>query len=142
MLKVFFTACILFAAHMLFAAPPQTSANQDRFDKLIEKKSFNESELSELHAVMALEKESGSKTDCTFCPDAFTWFLATHNFFDEVSWLLDHNADYGIKDQDGRTLLHVVCQGEIRNLQNSSSNAAPRSICRTWKDAPPSITPP
>ena len=111
MLKVFFTACILFAAHMLFAAPPQISANQDRFDKLIEKKSFDESELSELHAVMALEKESGSKTDCTFCPDAFTWFLATHNFFDEVSWLLDHNADYGIKDQDGRTLLHVVCQG-------------------------------
>jgi serine/threonine-protein phosphatase 6 regulatory ankyrin repeat subunit A/serine/threonine-protein phosphatase 6 regulatory ankyrin repeat subunit B len=62
---------------------------------------------------MAAEKESEEKekVDCTFCPDAFTWYLAEQDLFDETTWLFDHKADYGIKDKDsGMTLLHAVCR--------------------------------
>ena len=109
MFKVFYSVCILFAASVLFAAQPQVTGFQARFDKLSEQKSFGEAEIAELHAIMAAEKESDEKTDCTFCPDAFTWYLVTHDYFEEASWLFDHNADYGIKNKDGMTLLHAVC---------------------------------
>ncbi len=110
MFKTFFSVCILFAAHMLFAAKAQIPTPQDRFDKLIEHKSFGEPEMLELRAIMGAEKESEGKTDCTFCPDAFTWYLVTNSFFDEAVWLFDHNADFGIKIQGGTTLLHAVCR--------------------------------
>ena len=109
MLKAFFSACILFTASLLLAASPQPTL-QDRFDKLAKHKTFGEPEMAELRAVMAAEKESGGKVDCTFCPDSFTWYLATNGFFDEAVWLFDHNADYGIKQQDGMTLLHAICR--------------------------------
>ena len=111
MFKAFFSVCILFAAHLLFAAHAQSSAKlQDRFDKLAEQKTFGEPEMLELRAIMAAEKESEEKTDCTFCPDEFTWFLVTNSFFDEAVWLFDHNADFGIKNKGGTTLLHAVCR--------------------------------
>jgi len=109
MFKAFFTACILFTASFLFAVQPQKTA-QERFDELATHKSFGEPERQELRDLMALEKESGDKIDCTFCPDRLTWYLATNDFFDETTWLLDHNADYGIKDKDGMSLLHVACR--------------------------------
>lgn len=109
MFKAFLSVCIIFTASVLFGAQPQISPVQTRFDKLIEHTSFGEPELTELRAIMAAEKESGEKTDCTFCPDVFTWYLATNDFFEEASWLFDRNADYGIKKQDGMTLLHAVC---------------------------------
>ena len=107
--KAFFSACILFAASVLFAASPQPTL-QDRFDKLAKHADFGEAEMLELRGLMAAEKESEEKIDCTFCPDAFIWYLATNGFFDEAIWLFDHNADYGIKYSDGMTLLHVVCR--------------------------------
>jgi len=109
MLKAFFSVCILFTASFLLAVSPQPTL-QDRFDDLAKHKSFGEKEMLELRAVMAAEKESDEKVDCTFCPDAFTWYLATNKFFDEAVWLFDHNADYGIKQKDGMTLLHAVCR--------------------------------
>ena len=109
MLKAFFSVCILFTASFLFAAEPEPTP-QDRFDSLAKHKTFGEPEMQELRAVMAAEKESGGKVDCTFCPDAFTWYLATKGFFDEAVWLFDRNADFGIKHQDGMTLLHVACR--------------------------------
>ena len=109
MLKAFFSVCILFTASILFAGAPQPSL-QDKFDSLAKHQTFGEPEMMELRAVMAAEKESGEKVDCTFCPDAFTWYLATNGFFDEAIWLFDHNADYGIKHSDGMTLLHAVCR--------------------------------
>ena len=109
MLKVFFSVCILFTASFLSAVSPQTTP-QDRFDKLAKHASFGEEEMLELRGIMAAEKESEDKIDCTFCPDAFTWYLATNGFFDEAIWLLDRNADYGIKHPGGMTLLHAVCR--------------------------------
>lgn len=109
MLKPFLSVCILFTASLLFAALPQPTP-QERFDKLVKHESFGEPEMAELRAVMTAEKESGGKVDCTFCPDAFTWYLATNGFFDETVWLFDRNTDYGIKQQDGLTLLHVLCR--------------------------------
>ena len=109
MLKAFFSACILFTASVLFAASPQPTP-QDQFDKLAKNKTFGEAEMQELRGIMAAEKESGDKIDCTFCPDTFTWHLATNGFFDEAIWLFDRNADYGIKHPDGMTLLHAVCR--------------------------------
>ncbi|MBR2963975.1 MAG: ankyrin repeat domain-containing protein [Lentisphaeria bacterium] len=109
MLKAFFSACILFTASVLFAASPQPTP-QDKFDKLAKNKTFGEAEMQELRSIMAAEKESGDKIDCTFCPDTFTWYLATNGFFDEAIWLFDRNADYGIKHPDGMTLLHAVCR--------------------------------
>lgn len=114
MLKTFLSVCILFTVSFLFADSPRPTL-QDRFDDLAKHKSFGEQEITELRAVMAAEKESDKKVDCTLCPDVFTWYLATNNFFDEVVWLFDHNADYGIKQQDGMTLLHAVCRdGQLK----------------------------
>ena len=115
MIKTFLSVCILFTAAILFAASPQP-ALQERFDKLAKHKTFGEPEKTELQAVMKEEKESGGKVDCTFCPDAFTWYLATNGFSDEVVWLFDHNADYGIKQQDGMTLLHALCRNGNQKL--------------------------
>ena len=115
MLKPFLSVCILFTALLLFAASPQPIP-QERFDKLIKHESFGEPEMAELRAVMTAEKESGGKVDCTFCPDAFTWYLATNGFFDETVWLFDRNTDYGIKQQDGITLLHVLCRDGNQKL--------------------------
>lgn len=109
MLKTFFSICILFMASILLADTPQPTP-QNKFDNLAKHNTFGEQELAELRAVMAAEKESDGKVDCTFCPDAFTWYLATNGFFEEAVWLFDHNADYGIKQQDGMTLLHAVCR--------------------------------
>ena len=109
MFKAFFTACILFTASVLFAvAPPPTP--QERFDELLETHTFDEPELLTLRAIMAEEKESGKKVDCTFCPDALTWYLVLNGFLDEANWLLDHNADYGIKDKGGMTLLQAAAR--------------------------------
>ncbi len=105
MLKAFFSVCMLFTASFLFAVSPQ-----EQFDNLIKRKSFGEAEMLELRAIMEMEKESGEKIDCTFCPDAFTWYLATNRYFVESNWLFDRNADYGIKDQSGMTLLHAACR--------------------------------
>ena len=115
MLKPFLSVCILFTALLLFAASPQPTP-QERFDKLVKHESFGEPEMAELRAVMTAEKESGGKVDCTFCPDAFTWYLATNGFFDETVWLFDRNTDYGIKQQDGITLLHVLCRDGNQKL--------------------------
>ena len=109
MLKAFFSACILFTASILFAASPRPTL-QDRFDKLAKQASFGEAEMQELRGIMAAEKESEEKIDCTFCSDAFTWYLAANGFFDEAIWLFDRNADYGIKQKDGMTLLHAACR--------------------------------
>ena len=115
MLKTIFSACILFTASFLFAAKPQLTP-QDKFDNIAKHKTFGEQELAELRAVMKAEKESDEKVDCTFCPDAFTWYLATNGSFDEVVWLFDRNADYGIKQPDGMTLLHAVCRDGKQKL--------------------------
>jgi len=124
MLKTFFSVCILFTASFLYAVSPQQTP-QDRFDRLAKHESFGEAEMLELRAVMAMEKESGEKTDCTFCPDALTWYLATNGFFDEANWLFDHNADYGIKHQDGMTLLHAVCRnGQLEFAEQLISRGA------------------
>ena len=105
MTRLFFAFCILFTTSFLLAASPQ-----EHFDKLAGLNSFGEPELSELHTIMAEEKESGEKIDCTFCPDAFTWYLASGDLLEEATWLFDRKADYGIKDKDGMTMLHLVCR--------------------------------
>ncbi len=109
MFKVFFSVCILFSASFLFAVTPKPTL-QDKFDELTRHKTFGEAEMLELRAVMAEEKESGVKTDCTFCPDAFTWYLAENGFFEEATWLFEHSADSGIKNKDGMTLLQAACR--------------------------------
>ena len=111
MIRAFFAFSVLAALTVLFAAPLQADSLQSRFDKLAEHHSFGKEETTELRAIMAAEKESGEKVDCTFCPDALTWYLAEQDLFDETTWLFDHNADYGIKSKDdGMTLLHAVCR--------------------------------
>ena len=115
MFKAFFTACILFTASFLFAVTPQPTL-QDRFDELARHEQFGETEMLELRAIMAEEKESGEKIDCTFCPDTFIWHLATNAFFDEATWLFDHNADYGIKDGNGMTLLQAACRSGYKDF--------------------------
>lgn len=115
MFKAFFTACILFTASILFAVSPLQTP-QARFDELIENRTFDEPELLELRAIMAEEKKTGEKIDCTFCPDAFTWYLVLNGFLDEANWLLDHNADYGIKDKNGMTLLQAACRNGYKDF--------------------------
>ena len=112
MSRVFFSFSILVAFTVFFATPIQAGSLQSRFDKLAEQHSFGEAETTELRAIMAAEKESGEKVDCTFCPDALTWYLAEQDLFDETIWLFDRNADYGIKNvkDSGMTLLHAVCR--------------------------------
>ncbi len=108
--KAFLSFCF-FVLSIVFATSTYAAALQSRFDKLIERHSFGNSDVAELRSIMAEEKESGEKVDCTFCSDDFTWYLVENRFFDEAIWLFDHNADYGIKSkQDGMTLLHAVCR--------------------------------
>jgi ankyrin repeat protein len=110
MTRAFLSFSIFAALSILFATPIQADSLQERFDNLAKLHSFGETEVSELQAIIAEEKESGEKVDCTFCPDAFTWYLAEQDLFDETTWLFDHNADYGIRrNDDGMTLLHAVC---------------------------------
>ena len=111
MTKKFLTFCTIAALSVLFVIPIRAASLQARFDKLAECKSFGKAEILELRAIMTGEKESGEKIDCTFCPDAFTWYLAEQDLFEEAIWLFDHNADYGIKSKhEGMTLLHAVCR--------------------------------
>ena len=120
MLKSAFRAFLFIAvAALATAAKPVTLTPQERFDKLAEQKSFGEPELAELRAIIALVKEEnadeadkdGGKLDCTFCPDALTWYLSTNDHFDEFRFLVDHKADFGIKDANGMTLLQEACKG-------------------------------
>ena len=109
--KAFLSFCTIAVLTILFAVPGRAASPQTRFDDLAGRKSFDEAEILELRAIMDAEKESGEKIDCTFCPDAFTWYLVEQDHFDEAVWLFDRNADYGIKsNQDGMTLLHAVCR--------------------------------
>jgi len=110
MFKAFLSFCILFSAAILLAVQPVPLTLQEKFDKIAEQETFGEKDVTALRAVMAAEKESGEKVNCTFCPDTLTWYLATNGFIPEATWLLDHNADFGIKDKDGMTLLHAVCR--------------------------------
>ena len=110
MFKAILSFCILFSASLLLAVQPVPDNLQDKFDKIADQETFGDAEVSALRAIMKEEKESGEKVDCTFCPDALTWHLATNGFFSEVTWLLDHKADFGIRDNDGMTLLHLVCR--------------------------------
>jgi len=121
MLKSAFHAFLLIAvAALATAAKPVPLTPQERFDKLAGLTSFGQPELVELRAIIELTKEQekdadgnkdGGKLDCTFCPDALTWYLSSNDFFDEFRFLVDHNADFGIKDADGMTLLQDVCKG-------------------------------
>lgn len=111
MFKVFLSFCILFSASFVFAAKPKVQSIQERFDKLAAQKTFGEEEINELRAIMKAENETGEKLDCSFCPDAFTWHLAEKALFPETEFLFSHNADYGIKNQDGMTMLHLACRG-------------------------------
>ncbi len=109
--RAFLTFCILAAQSVLLAMPLAAASLQDRFDIIAKRDSFGEAEVDALRAIIAEEKESGEKVDCTFCPDAFTWYLAEKDLFQEAVWLFEHNADYGIKSKnDGMTLLHAVCR--------------------------------
>lgn len=111
MTKAFLSFCTIAVLTILFAVPVRAASPQTRFDDLAGRKTFREAEILELRAIMDAEKESGEKIDCTFCPDAFTWYLVEQDHFDEAVWLFDRNADYGIKsNQDGMTLLHAVCR--------------------------------
>lgn len=111
MTRVFLSFSLFAVLFVLSAAPIQADSLQSQFDGLAERNSFGETEVSELRAIMSAEKESGEKVDCSFCPDAFTWYLAEQDLFDETTWLFDHNADFGIKSkEDGMTLLHAVCR--------------------------------
>lgn len=120
MLKSAFHAFLLIAvAALTTAAKPVVLTPQERFDKLAEHTTFGEAELAELRAIMELVKErksdeankDGDGLDCTFCPDALTWYLSTNDLFDEFIFLVDHKADFGIKDENGMTLLQEACKG-------------------------------
>ena len=120
MLKSAFHAFLLIAvAALATAAKPVVLTPQERFDKLAERTSFGEPELAELRAIMELVKEKksdeadkdGDGLDCTFCPDALTWYLSTNDLFDEFKFLVEHKADFGIKDANGMTLLQEACKG-------------------------------
>ena len=110
MFKTFFSFLILSTAFLLFAAPAASQpAPQERFDKLAARKTFGEADILELRSIMESERQD-EKVDCTYCPDGLTWFLVENKSFDEVAWLFDHKADFGVKDKDGMTLLHSVCR--------------------------------
>ena len=110
MFKAILSFCILFSVSLLFAVEPGPATLQDKFDQIAAQESFGDEEAAALRSLMAAEKESGEKVDCTFCPDALTWYLVSNGFTPEATWLLDHNADFGIKDKDGMTLLHLACR--------------------------------
>ena len=120
MLKSAFRTFLLIAvAALATAAKPVTLTPQERFDKLAEHTSFGEPEFAELRDIIKSVKEQkpdeenkdGGKLDCTLCPDALTWYLSTNDHFDEFRFLVDHNADFGIKDENGMTLLQEACKG-------------------------------
>ena len=110
-----FLAVVSFAS----AAQPAPLTPQERFDKLAARTTFGEPELAELRAIMELVKEektdaadqNGGGLDCTFCPDALTWYLSTNDLFDEFKFLVEHKADFGIKDDNGMTLFQEACKG-------------------------------
>ena len=110
MFKAILSFCILFSASILLAVQPAPDSIQDKFDKICEQETFGNADVSALRAIMEAEKESGEKVNCTFCPDALTWYLASNGFISEATWLLDRNADFGIKNKDGMTLLQLVCR--------------------------------
>ena len=112
MFKTFLSFCILFAASVLLGQ----DSLQARFDKIAACKSFGEKEVAEFRAIMEAEKSSTKKIDCSFCPDTFTWYLAEHGLFAEADWLFARNADFGIRDKDGMTLLHLVCRNGYDEL--------------------------
>ena len=114
MFKVFLSFCILFSAAFLFAAQRKVMSLQERFDNLAAQRTFGEDEFAEFRDIMTAEKESGEKIDCTLCPDALTWQLVENGLFSEAFFLFDHNADFGIKNKNGMTLLHLVCRGGHR----------------------------
>jgi len=120
MLKSLFRTFLLIAvAALATAAKPVVLTPQERFDKLAELTSFGEPEVAELREIIKLVKEQksdeenkdGGELDCTLCPDALIWYLSTHDLFDEFRFLVDHNADFGIKDENGMTLLQEACKG-------------------------------
>ena len=151
MLKAVLSFCILFLASILLAAQPASSSLQQRFDKLAGQKTFGEAEVAELRAIMEeaplaktkdaetaeddetteddetveepeTPEDPAKKVDCTFCPDAFTWYLVSNGFFEEANWLFSHKADFGIKDQNGMTLLHMACRGGHLDFAKSLIN--------------------
>ena len=128
MFKAVLSFCILFFVSVLFAAQSAPTPLQERFDKLAGQKTFGEEEVTELRAIMdeaplrkaedgetadipETEEDTGKKVDCTFCPDAFTWYLVSNGFFEEANWIFSHHGDFGIRDQDGMTLLQLACRG-------------------------------
>jgi len=110
MFKTFLSFCILFAASVLLAASSEQDTIQSRFDRLAARKSFGETEVAELRAIMEAVKDSEEKLDCTFCPDALTWHLAANGLFSEADFLITRNADFGIRDKNGMTILHLACR--------------------------------
>ena len=120
MLKSAFHVFLFLAvASFAYAAKPAPPTPQERFDKLAARTTFGEPECAELRAIMEQLKEEktdeadkdGGKLDCTFCPDAFTWYLSTNDRFEEFRFLVEHNADFGIKDDNGMTLFQEACKG-------------------------------
>jgi len=112
MLKSAFHICLLVAlSAFASAADKEVPTPQERFDLLADRNSFGEPELAELRSIMKSVKEDGSQLDCTLCPDALTWYLSTGDMFDEFRFLIDHKADYGIKDANGMTLFQEACKG-------------------------------
>ena len=112
MFKTFLSFCILFTAAVLLGQ----NTLQARFDKLAARKAFGKAEVAELRAIMEAGKDSTEKVDCTFCPDAFSWYLASNGLSEEADWLFSRNADFGIRDKDGMTILQLVCRNGYDEL--------------------------
>ena len=111
MFRAFLSFCTFAVFFTLFATSTRAASLQERFDKFIGRTSYDEADVAELRDIMKAQDESGEKVDCSYCPDAFTWFLAEKKHFTEMNWLFSHNADHGIKNKDGMTLLHLACRG-------------------------------
>ena len=111
MFKTLLSFCVLFAASvLLFAASPEQDTLQARFDRLADRKTFGEEEAAELCAIREAWVKNPVEIDCSFCPDELTWYLVEHGFITEANWLFAHNADFGIRNKDGMTLLHLACR--------------------------------
>ena len=110
MFKTLFSFCILIAASVLLAASPAREPLQERFDKLAGRKTFGEAEAAELRAIHEEWEKNPVGIDCSFCPDALTWYLVEHGFLAEANWLFTQKADFGIRNRDGMTLLHLACR--------------------------------
>ena len=114
MLKSVFYVFLFAALTTIASAAQKDPTPQERFDKLADMTSFGETERTELRSIMEAVKgadEGDKKLDCTICPDSLTWYLATNDCFDEFRFLVEHNADFGIKDDNGMTLFQEVCKG-------------------------------